>query len=192
MFLEKIRHDTGLLLLESLENKEFGWELVEAIAQANCHPPALVKLSFSNDLSNVLKALYSYLIKQVIHQIEHQDLSALRIPEKIRKILEISFLTLDAYKPKLQHLFKPAIMLKFNITYYQLLYEIVNRVWYRIEDQSTDYNFYTKRLLLSFVYVPTFLFWLKESNSIEQTIKELDRRLNQVGKLSTLKKKIFR
>ena len=38
----------------------------------------------------------------------------------------------------------------------RLLYQTINEIWYYAGDTSTDYNFYTKRGLLAWVYSSTF------------------------------------
>lgn len=61
------------------------------------------------------------------------------------------------------------------------LYHTVDAIWYAAGDTATDYNFYTKRLLLAGVYSSTLLFWLNDrSEGFEETWAFLDRRLDQV------------
>lgn len=61
------------------------------------------------------------------------------------------------------------------------LYRTVDAIWYAAGDTSTDYNFYTKRLLLAGVYSSTLLFWLNDrSEGFEDTWAFLDRRLDEV------------
>ena len=63
----------------------------------------------------------------------------------------------------------------------RLLYQTVNTIWYYAGDTSTDYNFYTKRALLSWVYSTTFLYWLKDdSEEFEKTWDFLDKRVKEV------------
>lgn len=74
----------------------------------------------------------------------------------------------------------------------RLLYQTVNKIWYYAGDSSTDYNFYTKRALLAFVYSSTFLYWLRdESEDFENTWAFLDRRIEEVLTLPHLPKKIL-
>jgi ubiquinone biosynthesis protein COQ9 len=58
-----------------------------------------------------------------------------------------------------------------------------------IGDKSTDFSFYTKRFSLAAVYSSTLLFWLNDTSSDqEETSFFLDRRLNDISKISNLKK----
>jgi len=63
----------------------------------------------------------------------------------------------------------------------RLLYETVDAIWYAIGDTSTDFNFYTKRLILSGVYSTTLLYWLDDqSPGHDNTWAFLDRRIEDV------------
>ena len=63
----------------------------------------------------------------------------------------------------------------------KLLYRTCDRIWRAAGDTSTDFNFYTKRGLLSGVVVSTTLFWLQDkSESSEATWKFLTRRIDEV------------
>lgn len=65
----------------------------------------------------------------------------------------------------------------------RMLYKTVNEIWYYAGDTSTDYNFYTKRGLLAWVYSSTFLYWLKDdSENFEKTWTFLDHRIEEVLK----------
>ncbi len=74
----------------------------------------------------------------------------------------------------------------------RLLYQTVNEIWYYAGDISTDYNFYTKRALLSWVYSSTLLFWLRdESPENVKTWQFLDKRIEEVLTLPQIPKKIL-
>lgn len=73
----------------------------------------------------------------------------------------------------------------------RLLYRTVNEIWYYAGDTSTDYNFYTKRGLLAWVYSTTFLYWLRDrSEGFEATWAFLERRISEILSLPKLPQKI--
>jgi ubiquinone biosynthesis protein COQ9 len=60
----------------------------------------------------------------------------------------------------------------------------VDAIWHAAGDTSTDYNFYTKRMLLAGVYSATLLFWLNdESEDFAATWAFLDRRIGEVVRI---------
>jgi ubiquinone biosynthesis protein COQ9 len=66
----------------------------------------------------------------------------------------------------------------------KLLYRTVDAMWLAAGDRSTDYNFYTKRLLLAGVYSSTLLVWLDDqSDGLEKTWAFLERRIDNVLKV---------
>jgi len=68
------------------------------------------------------------------------------------------------------------------------LYRTVDTVWFAIGDTSTDFNFYSRRLLLSGVYLSTLLYWLNDnSEESKETWGFLDRRIADVMRIERAK-----
>ena len=68
------------------------------------------------------------------------------------------------------------------------LYNSVNMMWYLAGDNSTDFNFYTKRLILSGVYTNAlFVFFSKEMKYVEENI---DKNLKRISKIPKIKERI--
>ena len=66
----------------------------------------------------------------------------------------------------------------------RLLFRTCDRIWRAAGDASTDFNFYTKRGLLSGVVLSTTLFWLQDnSENNAATWSFLDRRIAEVLKV---------
>jgi len=62
----------------------------------------------------------------------------------------------------------------------RLLWRTVDAIWYGAGDSSTDFNYYTKRALLSGVYSATLLYWLNDhSPGSAETWRFLERRLDE-------------
>ena len=80
---------------------------------------------------------------------------------------------------------------QYSIQGMQSLYRTVDAMWRAAGDTSTDWNFYTKRLLLSKVYMSTLLFWLNdESAGFEDTKAFLHRRIENVMQIEKAKGKL--
>lgn len=70
------------------------------------------------------------------------------------------------------------------------LYATVDAMWRAAGDTSTDYNFYTKRMLLSKVYTTTLYVWLDDhSPDLADTEAFLCRRIDNVMQIEKLKAK---
>lgn len=68
------------------------------------------------------------------------------------------------------------------------MWNTVDKIWYYAGDQSTDYNYYTKRLLLSAVYSSTLIYYLSDQSQLHQKTWEfLDKRIANVLKIGNFK-----
>ena len=68
------------------------------------------------------------------------------------------------------------------------LYRTVDAMWHAAGDRSTDYNFYSKRVLLAGVYSATVLYWLNDqSDDQANTAAFLDRRIADVMRIEKAK-----
>jgi ubiquinone biosynthesis protein COQ9 len=64
------------------------------------------------------------------------------------------------------------------------LYRTVDLMWRAAGDTATDFNFYTKRILLAGVLKTTMLFWFDdESGDYRESWEFLDRRIGEVLKV---------
>lgn len=69
-------------------------------------------------------------------------------------------------------------------------YATVDAMWRAAGDTSTDYNFYTKRLLLSKVYATTVRVWLDDATpDLSETEAFLRRRIENVMQIEKFKAK---
>lgn len=103
-----------------------------------------------------------------------------RIALAVRKRLEI----LVPYKPAVQAALGTGIDPRRAISMPRHLWRSADRMWWLAGDTSTDYNHYSKRLLLSGVIAATTLYWLSDtSENHTDSWQFLDRRIDEVLKL---------
>lgn len=73
------------------------------------------------------------------------------------------------------------------------VYRTCDMIWKAIGDTSTDFNFYTKRGLLSGVLTSTMLFWFGDnSEDTGETWKFLDRRIADVMQIEKVKAAVLK
>lgn len=75
---------------------------------------------------------------------------------------------------------------------FRTLWKTVDKIWYEAgQDQSHDFNYYTKRMTLSAIYSTTLLYWLDDDSlEMHNTNAFLQRRLEETKYIGMLKKKI--
>ena len=138
------------------------------------------------------KDLLQYALKNINEQLEYKvkkiNLINFPINKRIKKILLLRFDILNEdkefYKKTVNHLLLPTN----NKISKKSLYNSVNTMWYLAGDNSTDFNFYTKRLILSGVYTNAlFVFFSKEMKYVEENI---DKNLKRISKIPKIKERI--
>jgi ubiquinone biosynthesis protein COQ9 len=73
----------------------------------------------------------------------------------------------------------------------KLLYRTVDRMWRAVGDTSTDFNFYTKRAILSGVYSATLMRWFTDHSQDEaETHAFLDARIENVMQFEKFKAQV--
>ena len=73
------------------------------------------------------------------------------------------------------------------------LWRTTDAIWHEAGDTATDFNYYTKRLLLAGVHAATLLCWLSDdSPGREETWAFLDRRIANVMSINGLKARLPR
>ncbi|HLD76911.1 MAG TPA: COQ9 family protein [Rickettsiales bacterium] len=69
--------------------------------------------------------------------------------------------------------------------------KIADFIWKKIGDQSTDFNFYTKRLILSGVIISVFSTFVKDKTpNLEETKAKIDKKIEKVMKIEKFKAKM--
>ncbi len=170
------------ILTQALELAAFdGWNdvmLEQATLQAGFDDSRTWKRVFPSGVLKVLTYYASQADKQMIAAIDKKALSEMRLSEKIPYIVMLRLQQQNSHKLAIK---KSVAMLAmpFNVKHnLKSLYNTVDEIWYAAGDQSTDFNFYTKRLSLAKIYSATTLYWLNDDSKDNVNTKEfLDRQI---------------
>jgi ubiquinone biosynthesis protein COQ9 len=119
------------------------------------------------------------------------ELSALRVPARVRAVLAIRFEQNRGNKEAIRRALSWLSLPTNARIAARTLAASVDAVWFAAGDTSTDFSWYTKRGILAAVYSATLLYWLTDtSEEDEGTLKFLDRRLAGVAKIGKLRKRL--
>jgi ubiquinone biosynthesis protein COQ9 len=69
------------------------------------------------------------------------------------------------------------------------LYKAVDQIWFVAGDNSTDFNFYSKRAILASIYSMVMLHYVN-NNNLDQTIELLNKQLKRVSKIPKIKNRL--
>ncbi len=141
-------------------------------------------------LSSLMNEL-NLIINQIIDKEKKPSkFKSYRINEKIKYFVIrrlMVFQDLVNKRKFFKKIFKPNLIISSNKT----LFKIADDIWFLAGDKSTDYNYYTKRIILMNIYAITFSFFVFDnSKDLERTKKFLDKEISAVLKFGNFKNKL--
>ncbi len=159
-----------------------------------------LKLQKKNIEENVLfyffpngyRDLLEYALQDINVRLENKlkkiNLINFPINKRIKKILLLRFDILNEDKAFYKKTFNHLLLPTNNKISKKSLYNSINTMWYLAGDNSTDFNFYTKRFILSGIYTNALLvFFSKDKKYVEENI---DKNLKRISKIPKIKEKI--
>lgn len=111
--------------------------------------------------------------KSISKKVSHALSELIDLFEKDKKIC-LYFLNYMASRP----LFLKKLSLKF-----------ANRVWFLLKDKSVDFNYYTKRMILSQILIKSILHW-RGSENLEDTKNYIVKQIYYLGKFGYYKNNV--
>lgn len=119
------------------------------------------------------------------------DMEGLKIRERITLAVRTRLEVDEARKEAARRAFNLLALPVNAADAARCLAHTVNAMWRSVGDESTDFNYYSKRAILAAVYGSTRLFWLNdESKHHEESWSFLDRRIENVMQIEKGKAKL--
>ena len=183
---------------------KFGWSretLLQCAKKQRISTSVLAKLfpSFEYD---VLKLIIAQNNTQVEKNYNSFNNSRLKTRDKIKTILELKFDSNEYLKKALPEMLKFLLRPGNLLMSIKMLHENSDFIWNLAGDKSNDFSFYSKRGLLSIVYLATLIYWLNDkstkgigtknfiSKSVDGIVDGVSR-LKQLSMLQTLAQNFF-
>jgi ubiquinone biosynthesis protein COQ9 len=149
------------------EVPKFGWSretLLHCAKKQKLSTPnlALMFPSFEYDVLKYLIAQNNSLVEKNYNSFNN---SRLKTRDKIKTIMELKFdsnaYLKDALPEMLKFLLRPGnIFMSIK-----MLHQNSDFIWKLAGDKSNDFNYYSKRGLLSMVYLATLIYWLNDKSN---------------------------
>jgi len=112
-----------------------------------------------------------------------------RVNEKIMYFVMQRLRFFDSLVDK-NFFFKQTVRPQLLINSNKILYKIADEIWFLSGDNSTDFNFYSKRLILMNIYVATFSFFVFDrSKGLKKTEEFLNKQIKLVLSFGKIKRK---
>ena len=148
-----------------------------------------IEILFPEGNSDLIKFALEQLNIDLEDSCKKIDLIRLPVNKRIRKILLLKFSLMQKEKFFYKNIFSSLLIPKKNIFVPMQLYKSIDQIWFIAGDKSTDFNFYTKRLILGGIYIRIVLFFFNNNDQVElESI--LDANLRRVSKIPEIKSKI--
>ena len=137
--------------------------------------------------------LIKFTLEQLDNELEEYcrkiDLIRLPVHKRIKKVLLSKIFLMNKNKLFYRSIFFNLLIPKKKFSLSSQLYNSVDQIWFIAGDSSTDFNFYTKRLILSVIYSRIMLFFFNNNN--QQELEDiLDESLQRVSKIPEIKSKL--
>ena len=178
------------LMLAALPNVAFdGWSnstFVAACREADI-AERKARLVCPRGALDLAVAFHKWGDEQFEISFKKKRISKLKVREKIKKAVELR-IKLASDKEAVR---RGVVLFALPIYAFEgsrLIWDTADLIWELIGDNSEDYNWYSKRTILSAVYAATVLYWLGDnSEENKETWQFLDRRIEDVMKFESAK-----
>lgn len=154
-------------LKQFLKNVPFeGWNKVciENTSQQVFNNKYYVYTFFPHGESEIISFFKDYLDQRMTQYLIINPLKEEKINTKIKKLILIRLEIYTEHKMAIKKLFSASFLPSNAAQAAKSLWQISDNFWKIIHDKSTDYNWYTKRLILSCIFFRTLLYWLNDSS----------------------------
>ncbi|WP_341702205.1 COQ9 family protein [Ferrovibrio sp.] len=160
-----------------------------AAAAKDCgHDAGLVARAFPEGAVDALDFWIAETDAAMLRALESRDLAGMKIRDRVRTAVLLRLELAAAHREAVRRALALEALPQHAPRALRQVYRTVDAIWYAAGDTATDFNFYTKRLLLAGVYSTTLLRWLDDrSEGFAATAAFLDRRLADVMRIEKAK-----
>ena len=186
--LEEIRRKLALSLGENAVFDGWSAAAVDSAANNQGVDPAQARLAVPKDQAGKIDLYVQGADRALEDWFTPERLAGLKIREKIRAIVWKRLEIMEPAREAVRRALSILAMPQNAPTGLKMGWRTADVMWRIAGDTSTDYNHYTKRLMLGGVYASTLLVWLDDqTDGWTETGAFLDRRIDDVMKIEKLK-----
>ncbi len=176
------------ILLAALPHVSFdGWSrsVLDAGVREAGFEPEMASRAFPGGVADLVEFFSLYTDRQMAEILMTKNLAEMHVRDRIAEAVRARLGLLAGHREAVRWVIAFLAFPRHTSLGLKCLYRTVDEMWHAAGDTSTDFNFYTKRLLLAGVYSATLFYWLDDdSKDSEATWGFLDRRIADVMKIS--------
>ncbi|WP_135466489.1 COQ9 family protein [Crenalkalicoccus roseus] len=161
------------------------WAALRAGARAAGEDPALAESHFPTGPVGAIEAWFDLLNREMEQAAAAEGLAGLRIPARIRRVVELRLRALAPHKRALRRAMA-ILALPWNTgAALRAAARAADSMWHAAGDTSADFSWYTRRATLAGIYAATLAYWMRDDDpDIAGAMAFLDRRLADLGRLN--------
>lgn len=182
------------LIEAALPNVVFdGWsrETLDAALEETGIDAQMGALAFPRGGVDMALAFHQMMDRKLLEVLENTDLHAMRIRERVTFCIRTRLELVAEHKDAVRRGATLLALPPYAADSARALWSTADIIWTACGDRSDDYNWYSKRAILSSVYSGTVLYWLgDESEGSADTWAFLDRRIANVMQFEKLKAQV--
>ena len=186
--LEEIRRQLALSIGENAVFDGWTGTAVDAAADSQGIDRDQARLAVPKDQAGKIDLYIRGVDRALEEWFTPERLEGLKIREKIRAIVWKRLKIMEPAREAVRRALSILAMPQNVPTGLKIGWRTADVMWRIAGDTSTDYNHYTKRVMLGGVYGSTLLVWLDDrTEGWTETASFLDRRIDDVMKIEKLK-----
>ena len=167
---------------------KYGWgkDMFSKVVKNSKYDSAIVLSLFPEGYISLMQLYLDEINIKMTEESKKINLIRLKVHERIRELCILRFKIMKKEKEIITKTFFH-ILLPNNYKFcLKNLYKTIDQIWYLAGDSSTDFNFYSKRVILSAIYTTTIIHFIN-NNDFEETKILLNKQLKKVAKIPKLK-----
>lgn len=170
---------------------KYGWNdnLLINISKNSKFNHSEIQVLFPRGYKSLLQLYLHEINEKMILKSRNIDLIRLKLHERIRELIILRLKIMLIEKKLISKTFLFLLLpqnYKFSIIN---LYKTVDEIWYLAGDNSTNFNFYSKRAILGSIYTSVMIHFIN-NNNIDDTIEILNKQLKKVSKIPKIKNRV--
>lgn len=190
MHQEPVQSIRDRILLQALPEVAFDgwvWDVANRAAQVAGYDKTMAAAVFSGGLQDFVGHFSDWTDRQMLDRLANSDSTAMCVRDRVRAGVMARLDTLSPWREATRRAMTYWMVPTRHFQAGRVLWRSADCLWIWAGDTATDYNHYTKRILLSGVISSTTLAWLDdESGDLGATEDFLDRRIENVMQLGKM------
>jgi len=181
--LQTIKDKIVVTALPELAQQGWNWATIEKATVSAGFQDAMAKAAFPDGLADAVSHFSDIVDRRMMAELDKIPTETMRVRDRIRTAILTRFDVLESMAA--QKVAKATLSFwALPVRVFQgqrVLWRSSDRIWIWAGDNTTDYNRYTKRGLLTSLIMGTTLVWLDDKTEDKSITKAfLDRRLENI------------